>query len=169
MKPYFQFPEDETKATKEIRKQMLSTYKEICKAKRGYMIAKTQKVYKMFHCFVVGNPLTQWDKIVHKMHTKDLWISVNGSSNKGICVCSWPSFLDSIKLHKLTIFPVDAAEKQRYYMTQMVKKPQRGTVRQYMACMGALTTTYPISPWSSTLPWPLREQSRETCHSMRLI
>jgi hypothetical protein len=72
------------------------------------------------------------------MHTKDPWISVNGSSNKGICVCSWPSFLDCIELHKLTVFPVDAAEKQCYYMTQTIKKPQRATVRQYMACMGVV-------------------------------
>jgi hypothetical protein len=63
---------------------------------------------------------------------------VNGSSNKGICVRSWPSVLDCIKLHKLTIFPVFAAEKQHYYMTQAVKKPQRTTVCQYMAHMGIL-------------------------------
>ncbi len=72
------------------------------------------------------------------MHTKDPWIGVNGSSNNGHCTCSWLSFLDCIELHKLTIFPVDAAEKQRYYMTQTVKKPQRATVPQYMACMGIL-------------------------------
>jgi hypothetical protein len=46
--------------------------------------------------------------------------------------------LDCIKLHKLTIFPVNVAEKQRYYMTQVVKKPHRVTVRQYMARMGVL-------------------------------
>ncbi len=70
------------------------------------------------------------------MHTKDPWIGMNGSSNKGICIRSWPSFLDCIKLHKLTIFPVDAAEKQHYYMTKMIKKPQQATVCQYMARMG---------------------------------
>jgi hypothetical protein len=137
MKPYFQFPEDKTKATKEIQKQTLSEYKEILKAKKSYTIAGTQKAYKMFRCFAVGNPRTQWGKIDHKMHTKDSWIGVNGSSNKGICVRSWPSFLDCIELHKLIIFPVDAAEKQRYYMTQTVKKPQGATVRQY-ACIGVL-------------------------------
>jgi hypothetical protein len=92
----------------------------------------------MFCLFVVGNPQTQWDKIVHEMHTKDPWIVVNGSSNKGPHTHSWPSFLDCIKLHKLTVFPVDTAENQRYYMTQTVKKPQRAMVRQYMACMGIL-------------------------------
>jgi hypothetical protein len=61
---------------------------------------------------------------------------VNGSSNKGLCVHFWLSFVDCIKLHKLTIFPVDAAEKQHFYMMQMVKKPQRVMARQYMARMG---------------------------------
>ncbi len=121
MKPHFLFPEDKTKAAKEVWKQTLSKYKEILKAKKKLVIAKIQKVYKMFRCFIVGNPQTQWDKIVHEMHTKDPWISVNGSSNKGPHVHSWPSFLDCIELHKLTIFPMDTAEKQRYYMTQTVK------------------------------------------------
>jgi hypothetical protein len=90
MKPYFEFPEDETKAVKEIWKQMLSKYKEILKVKKSFAIAKIQKAYKMFCCFVLGNPQThQWDKIVHEMHTKDPWIGVNLSLNKGIRVCLW--------------------------------------------------------------------------------
>jgi hypothetical protein len=100
----------------------------------------------MFHCFVVGNPQTQWDKIVHKVHTRDPWIGVNGGSNKGPRVCSRPSFLDCIKLHKLTIFPVDAAEKPCYYMKQRVKKPQRAMVCQYMAHMGVLNNYLSFLP-----------------------
>ncbi len=46
--------------------------------------------------------------------------------------------MDCIKLHKLTVFPADAAEKQRYYMQQMIKKPQRVTVRQFVSRMGVL-------------------------------
>ncbi len=46
--------------------------------------------------------------------------------------------MDCIELHKLTIISVDTAEKQRYYMTQAVKKPQQATVPQYIACMGIL-------------------------------
>jgi hypothetical protein len=63
---------------------------------------------------------------------------VDSVSHKGICFRSWSVFLDCIKLHKLTIFPINAAKKQRYYMMQMVKKPQRVTVRQYIAWMGIL-------------------------------
>jgi hypothetical protein len=39
MKPYFEFPEDETEAAKEIRKQTLSKYKEILKVKKSFAIA----------------------------------------------------------------------------------------------------------------------------------
>ncbi len=46
--------------------------------------------------------------------------------------------MDCIELHKLTIFPADAAEKQRYYMQQTIKKPKRVTVRQFVSCMGVL-------------------------------
>ncbi len=59
MKPYFLFPEDETEAAKEIRKQTLDEYKEILKAKKVFAIAKTQKMYKLFRCFIVGNPGTR--------------------------------------------------------------------------------------------------------------
>jgi hypothetical protein len=114
---------------------MLSKYKEILQAKKKIAIAKTQKTYKMFRCFVADNQQTQWDMSM-RCTPRNPWIGVNGSSNKGPCVYSWQSFLDCIKLHKLTIFPEDAAEKQRYYMTQMVKKPKRATVCQYMARTG---------------------------------
>jgi hypothetical protein len=46
--------------------------------------------------------------------------------------------MDCIKLHKLTLFPADAAEKQRYYMQQTIKKPQRVTVCQFVSRMGIL-------------------------------
>jgi hypothetical protein len=46
--------------------------------------------------------------------------------------------MDCIKLHKLTIFPADPAEKQHYYMQQMIKKPQGVTVCQFVSYMGIL-------------------------------
>jgi hypothetical protein len=65
------------------------------------------------------------------MHTKNVWISVNGKANKGICMHSWILFMDCIKLHKLTDFPADTTKKQCYY-------PQQVTVRQFVSCMGVL-------------------------------
>jgi hypothetical protein len=68
------------------------------------------------------------------MPAKNPWVGVNGKSNKGICVKSWISFMDCIKLHKLTIYPADAAEKH----VVTLKKPQQVTVRQFVSRMGDL-------------------------------
>jgi hypothetical protein len=46
--------------------------------------------------------------------------------------------MDCIELHKLTLFPADAAEKQGYYMQQTIKKPQQVPVGQFVLCMGIL-------------------------------
>jgi hypothetical protein len=81
----------------------------------------------------------QWDRIVDKMHTKNPWIGMNGKTNKSLCIRYWFSFIDCIEIHKLTIFPADAAEKQHYYMQQTIKKPQRVTVHQFVSPMGVLT------------------------------
>jgi hypothetical protein len=51
---------------------------------------------------------------------------------------TWKSLTDCIELHKLTVLPADAAEKQRFYVQQVVRKPQRVTIWQYMSRMGVL-------------------------------
>jgi hypothetical protein len=138
MSPFFNFPEDKTPAEKGARKKKLADLNKSLKAKKSFVVDQARKAYKLFCCFIIGEAQTQWDRIVNKMHTKNPWIGVNGKSNKGIQVKSWISFMDCIELHKLTVFPADAAKKQCYYMQQMIKKPQRVTVRQFMSRMGIL-------------------------------
>ncbi len=96
------------------------------------------KAYELICNYFVGEAQTQWDKITLEMHSKDPWFGVDGESHLGPRRRTWSSFMVCIELHKLTIFAVDAAETQRYYMQQSVKKPQRVPVRQFMARMGLL-------------------------------
>jgi hypothetical protein len=138
MSPLLEFSDDETTNEKEARKKKLNDLKEALKAKKDVAVEKAQKAYKLFRCFVVGKVQTNWDRIVNQMHTKNPWVGVNGKSNKGICVHSWISFIDCINIHTLTVFPADAAEKQRYYMQQTIEKSQQVTVRQFMSRMGIL-------------------------------
>jgi hypothetical protein len=138
MSPFFNFPEDETVATKEARKKKLNEHNESLKAKKVIVVELAQEAYKLIRCFIVGEARMLLDRIVNEMYTKNPWIGVNGKSNKGISVKSWILFMDCIKLHKLTIIPNGAAKKQHYNMQQMIKKPQRVTVHQYVSCMGVL-------------------------------
>jgi hypothetical protein len=48
------------------------------------------------------------------------------------------SFQDCLELHKLTVFSADAAKRQQFYIQQVVRKPQRATVRQHILQMGVL-------------------------------
>ncbi len=41
------------------------------------------------------------------------------------------SFQDCITFHLLDMFPNDAAEQQRYYISNVLKKPQRVPVRYF--------------------------------------
>jgi hypothetical protein len=84
MSPFFNFPEDETKAAKVARKKKLNELNKSLKAKKAIAVELAQKAYKLFRCFVVGEARTQLDRIVNEMHTKNPWIGVNGMSNKGI-------------------------------------------------------------------------------------
>ncbi len=136
--PFFNFPEDKTTTKKEPRKKKLNELNESLKAKKSIVVELAQKAYELFRCFIVGEAQMQLDRIVNEMHTKKPWIGVNGKSNKGICMKSWILLMDCIELHKLPIFPADAGEKQRYYMQQLIKKPQRVTVRQFVLRMRVL-------------------------------
>jgi hypothetical protein len=123
MSPFFNFPKDKTVAAKEARKKKLNKLNESLKAKKTITVELVQKAYELIRCFVVGKAQMQWDRIVNKMHTKNPWIGMNGKSNKDIHVKSWRSFMDCIQLHKLAIFPANAAEKLRYYISRRSRSP----------------------------------------------
>jgi hypothetical protein len=72
------------------------------------------------------------------MFDHDTWVGVNGKTHYGLRLRTWKSLTDCIQLHKLTVLPADTAGKQRFYVQQVVRKPQRITIRQYMSRMGVL-------------------------------
>jgi hypothetical protein len=96
------------------------------------------KTYKQLRNLLSGDAQSQWDCVCREMHEHDLWAAVNGQVTKGMHTRTWMSFLDCLKLHKLTVFSADAAKRQRFYIQQAVRKPQRATVRQHILQMGVL-------------------------------
>ncbi len=86
------------------------------------------ETYEQLRNLLYGDAQSQWDRICREMHERDLWAAVNGQVTKGRRLRMWTSFLDCLELHKLTVFSADAAEKQRFRIQQVVRKPQRATV-----------------------------------------
>ncbi len=96
------------------------------------------KSYEQLRNLLSGDAQSQWDRVCHEMHERDSWAAMNGQVTKGRHPRMWMSFLDCLKLHKLTVFSADAAKRQRFYIQQAVHKPQRATVQQHISCMGVL-------------------------------
>jgi hypothetical protein len=86
------------------------------------------KLYKQLRNLLSGDAQSHWDRVCCKMHERDSWAAVNGQVTKGRRLQMWMSFLDCLKLHKLTVFSDDAAKRQRFYIQQAVRKPQRATL-----------------------------------------
>jgi hypothetical protein len=96
------------------------------------------ELYKQLRSLLSGNAQSQWDRVCHEMHERDLWAAVNGQVTKGRRLQMWMSFLDCLELHKLTVFSAEAAKRQQFYIQQAVHKPQRTTVRQHTSQMEVL-------------------------------
>jgi len=80
-------------------------------------------VYDLFRKTLKEDPELQWDCIVEDMHAKDPWEDLWGAKHDGLRRKSVKSLSDCIDFHKLTVYSVDAAERQRFYMMCNLKKP----------------------------------------------
>ena len=89
--------------------------------------------YELLRNLLAGEPQTQWDRIVREMHERDSWAGADGERHDGKRPKGFKAFMDCLELHKLTVFTADAAERQRYYVQQGIRKPQRATVRQFIS------------------------------------
>ncbi len=96
------------------------------------------KSYEQLRNLLSGDAQSQWDRVCREMHENDSWAAVNDKITEGRHPRTWMSFLDCLKLHKLTVFNADAAEKKQFYIQQAVHKPQRATVQQHISQMGVL-------------------------------
>ncbi len=96
------------------------------------------KMYKQLRNLLSSDAQSQWDPVCREMHEHDSWGGVNGQVTKVRRSQMWMSFRDCLELHKLTVFSADAAKRQRFYIQQVVRKPQRAAVRQHISRMGVL-------------------------------
>jgi len=103
-------------------------------------------VYDLFRKTLKEDPELQWDRIVEDMHAKDLWEDLRGAKHNGLRVKSVASFWECIDFHKLTVYSVDAAERQRFYMLCNLKKPAKSSIRAHVTRMETLNKHLGLLP-----------------------
>jgi hypothetical protein len=79
-----------------------------------------------------------WNKIVKKQTEADLLKDHQDVSRKGPRGPLQESFDNCIMFHLLTVFPNNAAEQEKYYLSNVLKKPQRVGIRQFIQCVDQL-------------------------------
>ena len=89
---------------------------------------------------------THWDKIVDRQIGVAPWTDLKGHEHRVSRTKTYKSFLDCTKHHLLTVFREDAAEQQKFYISNILKKPQRVTVRMFFTRVEQLNSFVSLLP-----------------------
>jgi hypothetical protein len=73
-----------------------------------------------------------WNKIIQEQMQSNPYMYLQGVSKKGPRGPSCKSFDDWVMFHLLIVFPNNATEQERYYLMNVLKKPQCISVRQFV-------------------------------------
>jgi hypothetical protein len=65
-----------------------------------------------------------WNKIVSKQMESNPFVNLQGASLESPRGISCKSFNVCIMFHHFTAFPINAAEQEKYYILNVLKKPQ---------------------------------------------
>jgi hypothetical protein len=108
------------------------------KAKKAQSIAKGAKAVAASKMFLLYSNLLSpeskyaWNKIISKQTESNPYVNLQGDTMPGPRGMSCQSFHNCVMFHLLTAFPINAAEQEKYYITNLLKKPQRVNVRQFV-------------------------------------
>jgi hypothetical protein len=103
---------------------------------------------KMFQLYANLLPLDAkytWNKIVKEQTEADPFKDLQGVSRKGPRGLLWESFDYCVMFHLLTVFLNNAAEQEKYCLSNVLKKPQRVGHRatECLHCKAALLVLQP--------------------------
>ncbi len=105
---------------------------------KGAMTAAASKMFMFYSNLLSPESKYSWNKIVSKQTESDLFVNLQGVSLKHPRGMSHKSFDNCMMFHLLTAFLINAAEQEKYYITNVLKKPQRVNVRQFVHCVEKL-------------------------------
>ncbi len=91
-----------------------------------------EDMFQLYADLLSVNARYPWNKIVQEQTNANPYTDLQGLTRKGPRGMSRKSFDDCVMFHLLTVFPDNTAEQERYYITNVLKKPQRVSIRQFV-------------------------------------
>jgi hypothetical protein len=99
---------------------------------KGTMTTAASKMFTFYLNLLSPESKYLWNKIVGEQTESDPYINLQGDSLECPRGMSCESFNNCIMFHLLTVFPINAAEQEKYYISNVLTKPQRINVRQFV-------------------------------------
>ncbi len=99
---------------------------------KGAMTAAARKMFTFYSNLLSPESKYSWNKIVGEQMESDPYVNLQGDALEGPRGMSRKLFNDCIMFHLLTAFPINAAEQEKYYISNVLKKPQHIKVRQFV-------------------------------------
>ncbi len=105
---------------------------------QGAMTAAPNLMFTFYSNLLSPKSKYAWNKIVVEQTEGNPYVNLQGVSLEGPRGMSCKSFHDCVMFHLLTAFPINTAEQEKYYISNILKKPQRINVRQFVRCVEQL-------------------------------
>jgi hypothetical protein len=99
---------------------------------QGTMTAAATLMFTFYSNFLSPESKYPWNKIVVEQTESDPYVNLQGVSLEGPRGMSCELFNNCMMFHLLTVFPINAAEQEKYYISNVINKPQHVNMRQFV-------------------------------------
>ena len=99
---------------------------------KGAMTAAASKMFSFYSNLLSPESKYAWSKIVSEQTEGNPYVNLQGDTLESPRGMSRQSFKNCVMFHLLTTFPINAAEQEKYYISNVLKKPQRINVHQFV-------------------------------------
>ncbi len=115
----------------------LENAKQTQRTAKGAMFVAASKMFLFYSNLLSPESKYTWNKIVSEQMESDPYVNLQGDSlegPRGMCAL----FNNCVMFHLLPAFPINAAEQEKYYISNVLKKPQCISVHQFVCCVEQL-------------------------------
>jgi hypothetical protein len=110
---------------------------------QGAMTAAATLMFAFYSNLLSPKSKYAWNKIVVEQTEGNPYVNLQGVSLEGPRGMSCKLFNDCVIFHLLTAFPINAAEQEKYYISNVLKKPQCINVHQFVCRVEQLNAYIP--------------------------
>jgi hypothetical protein len=111
-----------------------AAYEKALKAIQEAKLAVTTagaKLFELYENLLSDEARQPWEKIIKAQVTNSPWEDVKGVTHPETPTKTWDLFNECITFHLLQVFHHDAGKALKYYITNMLKKPNRVSIHQF--------------------------------------